>query len=73
MNHFVQGRGDQAAQTDHVRLGLPGRLKDTVAPYHHTQVHDLVSVALQYHRDDALADVVHVSLHSRKDDFPLEK
>ena len=60
--HFVERRGDQAAQAD--RVGAPcGRfVDDALRLDHDAQVADLVAVAGHDHRDDVFADVVDVAL-----------
>ena len=62
VDHFVERRGDQAAQAD--RVGAPcGRfVDDALRLDHDAQVADLVAVAGHDHRDDVFADVVDVAL-----------
>ncbi len=70
-HHFVERRGDQAAEADHVGVILVRRLEDLRPGDHHAEVDDLEPVTLQHHADDILADVVDVALHGRHHDLAL--
>jgi hypothetical protein len=69
--HLLQAGRDQARQADDVRAFRLGLGEDVPARHHHAHVDDLEVVALQDHRDDVLADVVHVALHGGDDDLAL--
>ena len=47
------------------------RAQNLFAAHHHAQVDHVVVVACEDHADDIFADVVHVTLHRREDDFAL--
>ena len=69
--HFFQARRDESRQAHDVDvLGLGAR-QDLVTGHHDAQIDDLEVVALQDHRDDVLADVVHVALDRGDDDLAL--
>jgi hypothetical protein len=69
--HLLQAGRDQAGQADDVGAFGLGLGQDVLAGHHHAHVHDLEVVALQDHRDDVLADVVHVALDGGDDDLAL--
>ena len=70
-DHLVQRGGDEAGQSDHVRLVLVRRLQDLRPRHHDAQVDHVVAIALQHHADDVLADIVHVALHRGHNDLAL--
>ena len=71
MAHLFQRRGDQAGQADDVDLLFTGLVEDLLGGDHHAHVHHFVVVALEHHRHDVLADVVHVALHGGDQDLAL--
>ena len=62
VDHLVERRGDQPAQADALCTPCHGFIDDALRFDHYAQVADLVAVAGHHHRDDVLADVVHVAL-----------
>ena len=71
VRHFFQRRRDQAGQADDIRALFPGGIDDLLCRHHHAEVHHSVVVALEHHRYDVLADVVHVALDRGDDDLAL--
>src|ERR1700722_3974867 len=71
VDHLVEGRGDEAAETDHVGLFGLGALEDFLAGDHYAEVDDVVVVAGQDYADDVFADVVDVAFDGGEDDFAL--
>ena len=69
--HLFQAGGNQAAQADDVGAFHLGLGQNFVAGHHHAHVHHVKVVALQDHRDDILADVVHVALDRGHHDLAL--
>ena len=70
-HHLVQRRGNQAGESDDIRVVFPGRFEDLRPRNHHAHVDHFVAIALQNHSNDVLADVVHIALHRRHDDLAL--
>ena len=68
-DHLVKRRGDQAAQSDDIRLLVDRGLQDRVRRDHHAEIHDLVIVAAEDDADDVLTDVVDVALDGREHDL----
>ena len=68
VHHLVERRGDEAGDPDEVAPLLAGDGEDPFRRHHHPEIDDLEPVALQHHRDDVLADVVHVALRGGEDD-----
>ena len=68
--HFVEARCDQAGEADDIDLFAARRIDDLGNRSHDAEVDHLVIITLQHHADDVLADVVHVALDSRHQDFP---
>ena len=62
VGHLFERWRDQARQAHHVGVLFLGLRQDVGAGNHHAHVHDLEVITLQDHRDDVLADVVHVAL-----------
>ena len=71
MNHLIQRRSDQSAESDHVDAFLHGGLQNFRARDHHAEVDDLVVIAAQHHADDVLANVMNITLHRGHEDFSL--
>ena len=71
MDHLVERRGDQPAQADALCAPCHGFIDDALRFDHYAQVADLVAVAGHHHRDDVLADVVHVALDGGQNDAAL--
>ena len=69
--HLFQAGRDQARQADDVGALDLGARQNFVAGHHHAHVDDFKVVALQDHRDDVLADVMHVTLDGGDDDLAL--
>lgn len=46
-------------------------LNDGLCGYHHAEIDHFVAVALQYHANDVLADIMHVPFHRGHQDLTL--
>mmetsp|Transcript_12667 Transcript_12667/g.22986 ORF Transcript_12667/g.22986 Transcript_12667/m.22986 type:complete len:226 (-) Transcript_12667:2230-2907(-) len=68
VDHLVEGRGDQAAESDDVRFALLGSIEDLVQRTHDSDVHDLEVVAREDNAHDVLSNVVHVALDGGQQD-----
>ena len=73
VDHLIQGRRNQPAQPDQVRLPGAGRVQDGLSGHHHAQILDAVTIATQHHPHDVLADVVHIALHRGHDNAGLDR
>ena len=63
-------KGSRASrQADDVRALDLGARQNLVAGHHHAHVDDFKVVALEHHRHDVFADVVHVALDRGDDDL----
>ncbi len=71
MDHLVERRRDQSAQTNDVGLFLAGGLENLLRRHHHAEIDHVVVITLQHDADDVLADVVHVAFHRRHHDSAL--
>ena len=69
MRHLFQRRCDQPRQADDVGVFFFRFGEDLSAGHHHTHVHHLEVITLQNNGDNILADVVHITLHRRNDNF----
>ena len=69
MRHLFQRRCDQARQADDVGVFFFRFGEDLGAGDHHPHVHHLKVITLQNNGDNIFADVVHIALHRRNDDF----
>ena len=58
--HFLQGRRDQAAERDDIRLFFQRGLNDRFRRDHHAQIDNLKIIALQDHTHNIFADVMHI-------------
>ena len=67
--HFFQAGGDEATQAHNVCALNFGARQNLVARYHHAHIDDFKIVALKHHGDDVFANVMHVALDGRNDDF----
>ncbi len=67
MGHFLERGGDQAAEADDVGLLLDGGVEYLLGRNHDTQIDDFEIIAAEDDGDDALADVVDISLDGRHD------
>ncbi len=70
-HHLVERGGDQTRQADHVRIVFVRGFEDLGPRHHYAEVDHFISVALQDHADDVLADVVHVTLDRGHDYLAL--
>ena len=70
LGHFLERRGNQSAQSDHVGLLPNRRLDDPLALDHHAEIFHPIPVAGQHDRDDVLPDVVHVALDGSQHHAP---
>ncbi len=61
VDHFVEGGGDEAAESDVVGADFAGAAQDGVAVDHDAEVFDFVAVAAEDDGDDVFADVVDVA------------
>jgi len=61
-HHFVQRRGDEATQPNHIHPAGFGLRQDLFARDHHPKIDHFIPVAGQHHSHDVFPDVVHVSL-----------
>ena len=67
--HLFQARCDQAREANHVgTLGL-GLRQNFMARHHHTHIDHVKIIALQDHRNDVFANVVHIPLDRGNDDL----
>ena len=66
VDHFVEGRRDEAGKADHARSVLLRGREDAVGGHHDAEIDDLVPVALEHDAHDVLPDVVDVALHGRE-------
>ncbi len=71
VDHFVERRRDQAAETDDIDLFLACGFQNFLRRHHDAEINDVVVVALKNDADDVLADIVHVALHRGEQDFSL--
>src|SRR3954470_23076138 len=71
VRHFLERRRDQPRQDDDVGVFALRRLEDRLRGDHHAEVEHLIVVALEYDRDDVLADVMHVTLDGGEHDPAL--
>ena len=71
MHHFVEGRRDQAGQTDHLRILTACCLENLLAGHHDAEIDHLEVVALEHDANDILADVMHVTLDRRENDLAI--
>ena len=69
MNHFIQRRGNQTGQANHIRSFFLGRFQYLFGRHHHTQVNHIEVIALEHNTHDVLADVVHIAFDGRHDDL----
>ena len=70
-DHFVQGRSDQAAESDDVGVVFAGGVEYVLEGGHDAEVHYLVVVASEHDADYVLADVVNVALDCGDDDLAV--
>src|SRR5262249_15362200 len=68
VHHLIERGRDQTREPDEVGLLAARGLENLLAWHHHAQIDDLEVITLQYHADDVLADVVHVTLDGRDHD-----
>ncbi len=61
-HHFIQRRGDQPAQTDHIHPVRFGLSQNFLARHHHAKIDDFVAVAGQHHAHDVFSNVVDIPL-----------
>ena len=73
VRHLLQGRSDQAAQTNHIDPLLFGFCQNLVAGHHDPEIDHLVVVTPQDHSDNVLADVVHVAFDRGKQHLALRR
>ena len=71
VHHLIKRGGDQARESDDVRLALSRHREDSLRRHHHAEIRDLVIVAGQHHAHDILPDVVDVALDRREHDAAL--
>ena len=67
--HLLQAGRDQARQAHNVCALDLGARQYLVARHHHAHVDDFKVVALEHHRHDVFANVVHVALDRGDDDL----
>ena len=70
-DHLVEGRGNEAAESDDIGVVFAGGVEDVLEGGHDAEVHDLVVVASEHDSDDVLADVVDVALDGGDDDLAV--
>ena len=73
VHHLVERRSDEATQSDDVDLLFARGLQNLLAWHHHTEIDDLVIVALQHHAHDLLADVVDIPLDGGEQDLAIRR
>src|ERR1700678_782428 len=66
MDHLVERRRDQPAESDQVHFFHLGAFEDLFARDHHPHVDHFVVIAGEHNPDNILADVVHVALDGRE-------
>ncbi len=71
VNHLVERRRDEAAETDQVHLFRLGAFENFFTRDHDAHVDDFVVVAGEDDADDVLADVVNVTLDGCEQDLSL--
>ena len=71
IGHLFQTGGDQAGQADDVCAFQLGTRENFMAGHHHPHVDDLVVIALQHHRHNVFADIVHIALDRGNHDLAL--
>ncbi len=69
MAHLVERGGDQARKPDDVDLLLARGFENPLCRHHHTEIGDLVIVALEHDADNVLADVVDIALDGGEQDL----
>ena len=67
--HFFQTGRDQARQAHNVGPFDLGARQNFVARHHHAHVHHVEVIALQNHRHDVFADVMHIAFDRGNDDL----
>ena len=63
MNHLVERRRDQAAETDDRHVLPFCRFQYLIRGHHHPQIDDIVAIATQYDADDIFSDIMYVALY----------
>ena len=71
VDHFIERRRDESAQTHDVRADLLRFRQNLIARHHHAHVDHLVIVTSQHDADDVFSDVVHVAFHRCHEHFSL--
>ena len=69
VTHLLQRGCDQARYANQVSLLCPRSLEDGFSRYHNAEVDDLVTVTLQNHGDDILANIMNVTTRGREHDL----
>ena len=71
INHLVEARRNEAREANHIDIMLNRCVEDFIARHHHAKVDNIIAVTLENHADDIFADVMHIALHGRHQDFPV--
>ena len=61
MHHFIERRGNEAAQANYVCVHRARRFQNLSRRHHHPEIDYLVVVTLQHDANDVFADVMHVA------------
>ena len=69
--HFLKAGRDQTTQAHNIGLFNFGTCQNFVAWHHHAHVDHFKVVALQHHRHNVFANVMHIALDGGNDDFSL--
>ena len=65
-DHLVERRGDQARETDELRVLLLGDLENLVARRHHAQIDHTIVIAAENNTHDVLANVMDVTYRRQR-------
>ena len=71
INHLVEARRNETRQANHIDIMLNRGVENFIAGHHDAEVDNIITVTLENHADDIFADVMHVALYGRHQDFTV--
>ena len=71
MNHLLKRGGDESGDADQIAVLLFGRSQNLFGGNHHSEVNNLIAIALHHHANNILSYIVNIAFGRCHQQLPL--